>query len=101
MTDIAAYSTNFAPSAISRLRRVVELLRRSFDRAATADDTRRALNELPDNVLRDLGLARRDIPFAAGRLACGAGSSRQDGIGRISVESWLGARSAMTPRFWR
>jgi hypothetical protein len=34
-----------------------------------ADGTRRTLDELPDNLLRDLGLARSEIPFVAGALA--------------------------------
>jgi Domain of unknown function (DUF1127) len=29
---------------------------------------RRLLNELPDTVLKDIGLARSDIPFVVGRL---------------------------------
>jgi uncharacterized protein YjiS (DUF1127 family) len=69
MTDIAFDRTVFAPSAISRFRQLLDAFWRSFDRDLTAADTRRALNELPDNVLRDLGVVRGDIPFAASRLA--------------------------------
>jgi uncharacterized protein YjiS (DUF1127 family) len=102
MTDIAAYPNAFAPGGISRFRRFVSLLARSFERAMIADDTRRALNELPDNVLRDLGIARRDIPFAAGPLASSnPGFSRQDGVGRLSIRLRAGDRSGMTPRFGR
>jgi hypothetical protein len=38
-------------------------------RASIASGTRRALDELPDNLLKDIGLARDDIPFVAGELA--------------------------------
>ena len=34
----------------------------------TVYGTRRALNELPDAVLKDIGLARSDIPFVTGKL---------------------------------
>ena len=34
-----------------------------------AQSTRRTLDELPDNLLRDLGLERDDIPFVAPELA--------------------------------
>jgi hypothetical protein len=44
-------------------------LERSLYRASIAGGTRRALDELPDNLLRDIGLARDDIPFVAGDLA--------------------------------
>ena len=44
-------------------------LERSLYRATIANGTRRALDELPDNVLSDIGLERGDIPFVAGELA--------------------------------
>ena len=34
-----------------------------------AHGTRRVLDKLPDAVLKDIGLARSDIPFIAGKLA--------------------------------
>lgn len=47
-----------------------------LDRAVIAQNTCRALNELPDQVLRDLGLLRSEIPFAASELASGARLSK-------------------------
>ena len=45
-------------------------LLRSLSRVAKADDRRHpALEELPDNLLKDLGLARSDMPLVAGTLA--------------------------------
>ena len=44
-------------------------LRRSFDRAGTALSIRRELNELPDVLLKDLGMARSDIGYVARTLA--------------------------------
>jgi uncharacterized protein YjiS (DUF1127 family)/mono/diheme cytochrome c family protein len=40
-----------------------------FHRALKARETRRALNDLPDNLLRDVGLNRSDIDFVADSLA--------------------------------
>jgi mono/diheme cytochrome c family protein/uncharacterized protein YjiS (DUF1127 family) len=42
-----------------------------FHRALQAHRTRRALNDLPDNLLRDVGLNRSDIDFVADSLASG------------------------------
>jgi hypothetical protein len=44
-------------------------LGQSLHRASTIDGARRALTELPDNVLRDIGIARNEIPFVAGAFA--------------------------------
>ena len=50
-------------------------LERSLFRATIAQGTHRALDELPDNVLNDIGLARDDLPFVAGELAFGGQDS--------------------------
>ena len=42
---------------------------RSFDRAMTARAVRRELNELPDSLLRDMGVTRSDIGYLARVLA--------------------------------
>jgi uncharacterized protein YjiS (DUF1127 family) len=80
MTDTVFHPTAFTSSAISRIRRFVERLERIFDNATLAGSTYHALEELPDGVLRDMGLARSEIPFVAGALAaryCKASPPRQ------------------------
>jgi uncharacterized protein YjiS (DUF1127 family) len=52
-------------------------LRRSFDRAGTALSIRRELNELPDVLLKDLGMARSDIGYVARVLATRRGNRNQ------------------------
>jgi hypothetical protein len=56
-----------------------------FYRASIADGTRRALDELPDNLLKDIGLARDDVPFVAGELAFPRGDSTADPSRRTLV----------------
>lgn len=53
-------------------------LARSLHRAMIADGTRRALDELPDNILRDIGLTRSDIRFAPGALSSGDSDANRD-----------------------
>jgi len=36
-----------------------------------AEDTRRALDQLPDKLLKDIGQTRSEIAFTAGELASG------------------------------
>ena len=66
MTDVVHLS-----SAALRRALFAAPLERSLYRATIANGTRRALDELPDNVLSDIGLARDDLPFVAGELAFG------------------------------
>jgi uncharacterized protein YjiS (DUF1127 family) len=40
----------------------------SVSRAVTARNTHQALNELPDAILKDIGVTRSEIPFVAGAL---------------------------------
>ena len=47
---------------------VVHLSRTTSRHSQVASETGRALNVWPDAVLRDIGLARSDIPFVAGKL---------------------------------
>jgi len=65
--------------AASCRRPVAAVLGRSLYRATIAQGTRRALDELPDKVLRDIGLMRSDIPFIAGELALGDRSTMERG----------------------
>ena len=48
--------------------RLVALLRRSIGNAMMVRDVRCALDDLPDVILKDIGIARSDIPFVAGAL---------------------------------
>ena len=60
----------------------VAVLARSFHHAGMAHDTCRALDELPDSLLKDMGIARSEICFVAGPLAarCGALYRRPGGL---------------------
>ena len=64
-------------SAALRCTRFSAPLGCSFYRATIANGTRRALDELPDNLLKDIGLARDDLPFVAGELAFGGKDSNR------------------------
>jgi uncharacterized protein YjiS (DUF1127 family) len=48
---------------ISRLTSLGAWLRHSLRRAALAERTRRELSGLPDEMLRDIGITRGDIPY--------------------------------------
>ena len=61
----------FVASAASHFRRFAAWAGRSLCAAILARATRRALNGLPDDLLRDVGLTRSDIPFVAAAVACG------------------------------
>jgi uncharacterized protein YjiS (DUF1127 family) len=70
MTDVTVHPTFPAfRAALTPRSGWFAALRRSLDRATMAQSTRRALDELPDNLLRDIGLTRSEIPFVAGALA--------------------------------
>ena len=69
MTDVVIHPAAFSSGPASHFRRFAALLERTLYRAIIADGTRQTLDELPDNVLRDLGMARSEIPFAANALA--------------------------------
>jgi uncharacterized protein YjiS (DUF1127 family) len=78
MTDAVFHPNSFAAGPTFWFGRFAVRLGRSLCRAMIARDTRRALDELPDNLLKDLGLARSDIPFIAGALASGDCNSTRD-----------------------
>ena len=69
MTDAVFHSTTFASGRSSRFSRVAAWLERSLHNVTMALSIHRTLEELPDGVLKDLGLARSEIPFVAGDLA--------------------------------
>jgi len=66
------HPATFAAHAASHLRRFAARAGRSLGAAILARATRRALNELPDDLLRDVGLTRSDIPFVADAVGCGS-----------------------------
>lgn len=82
MTDVVIHPAAFLSGAASRFRRFAALLERTLYRAMIADGTRRALDELPDNLLRDLGLARSEIPFVADALASAYRDPASDALDR-------------------
>ena len=69
MTDAVFRSTTLASGATSYFSRFAAWLECSLHRVTTALSIHRTLEELPDGVLDDLGLARSEIPFVAGELA--------------------------------
>ena len=69
VTDTVFHSTTLSPSATSRFSRFAAWLERSLHNVAMALSIHRTLEEMPDDVLKDLGLIRSEIPFVAGELA--------------------------------
>jgi len=83
MTDFVIYPAASSSSGTLYVGRLAALLRRLLDRATIAAGTRQTLDELPDNVLRDLGIARSEIPFAADALASDyAGDALNQALGQ-------------------
>lgn len=74
MTDIIASVSG----ASSRWHWIAELLKDAIRRHIEAYRTRRALAELPDNLLRDVGLHRSDIDFVADSIASEKGDPTRD-----------------------
>jgi uncharacterized protein YjiS (DUF1127 family) len=93
MTDAVVYVS----SADSRLRRFADALGRSLQRAMIIRDTRRALDELPDNLLRDIGVERSDIPFVAGAIALRCGGSNSEAPGRLRGAAERGGAARRFP----
>ena len=77
MTTIVHPAT-FAANAAWHFRRFAVRTGRSLCAAILARATRRALNELPDDLLRDVGLTRGEIPFVADAVACAGRSPGHD-----------------------
>ena len=69
VTDAVFHSTTFTSGASSRFRRFAAWLECSLHNVAMALSIHRTLEEMPDDVLKDLGLVRSEIPFVAGELA--------------------------------
>jgi len=73
---------------------IVSSLRALFHRDLIARQTRRALNDLPDNLLRDVGLNRSEIDFVADSIASETSDPARDPHGQVnrSVEHLRAAR---------
>lgn len=65
-------------SAAMRCCRLAADLGCLFHRALKAHEMRRALTDLPDDLLRDIGLHRADIDFAANSIATRTGDPTRD-----------------------
>ena len=68
MTDIG-HPASLTSGTASRARRLAARFARSLGAIVLARATRRALTGLPDDILRDIGLTRGEIPFVAGAVA--------------------------------
>jgi uncharacterized protein YjiS (DUF1127 family) len=63
-----------------------------------AHGTRRVLDKLPDAVLKDIGLARSDIPFIGGKLADKCKDPARDAIDRFDWNAvWRNATILRLP----
>src|SRR5690242_14765857 len=82
MTDVAIHSTEVR--AGGRLHDLVKAIGRALQRAAAAARTRRALEDLPDELLLDVGLTRTDIGFAAETLARGERDTTRDPLHQLN-----------------
>jgi hypothetical protein len=69
VTDAVFRSATLASGASSRFQRFAAWLERALHQVTMALCIHRTLEQLPDGVLNDLGLARSEIPFVAGELA--------------------------------
>lgn len=72
----------------------------SLRRVITAYRTRLTLDALPDDILRDNGLTRCDVPFVSQLLAAGEKDPTRDPLDRVNQASAeKGAGTPRTPRF--
>ena len=69
MTDAIFHSPTPASGIVARLGSAVAWLRQLMRRAALAERTRRELSGLPDEMLRDIGITRGDIPYIGAVVA--------------------------------
>jgi mono/diheme cytochrome c family protein/uncharacterized protein YjiS (DUF1127 family) len=101
MTDTTIHATDFATRVTWRVRlsRVATQLHRWFYRAMVARHTRYALEALPDWLIRDIGLTRDDIAFAADAIASAQGDPGNDATHRADqVETGHRATAGRLPR---
>ena len=95
MTDVGVHPIAFASGATERVRRFAAHVERSARNETLARSTYYALEELPDGVLRDMGLARSEIPFVACDLAARHGNRTDDAHDRSAAARGLTSRLAL------
>ena len=95
MTDVGVHPITFASGATERVRRFAAQLERSTRNEALARSTYYALEELPDGVLRDMGLARSEIPFVACDLAARHRNRTDDASDRSAAAHGPASRLAL------
>ena len=78
MSDAVLRSTNMTLNTATRFAQSIASLVRPIRRALAAHRTRRTLDALPDELLRDVGLTRCDVPFVADMLAAGEKDGTRD-----------------------
>ena len=69
MTDAVIHSSASASGFLSGIAPLGAWLFQSLRRAALAERTRRELSGLPDEILRDIGITRGDIPYIGAVVA--------------------------------
>lgn len=74
MTD-AVYELSTPPAS---WRQLAARLGRWLSRVILERTTRRALGDLPDEMLRDIGVARGEIDFIAGAVSAGKGDPTRE-----------------------
>jgi uncharacterized protein YjiS (DUF1127 family)/mono/diheme cytochrome c family protein len=84
MTTVAHPGT-FAANVASHVRRLAAWAGRSLCAAILARATRRALNGLPDDLLKDIGLTRSDIPFVVDTIAGADAEPRRSPDRRLAL----------------
>ena len=96
MTDAVYRLTKLTPNIAAHVTQWIARLVRPLRRALVAQRTRRMLDALPDESLRDLGLTRCDIPFVADRLAAGEKDRTRDQLHAVNQATALAVIAAMS-----
>jgi len=69
VTDAVIHSTAKPSGFLPAFASLGSWLRQALRRAALAERTRRELSRLPDEILRDIGITRGDIPYIGAVVA--------------------------------
>jgi uncharacterized protein YjiS (DUF1127 family)/mono/diheme cytochrome c family protein len=85
MTDAVVHPANPVCAVALRAWRLAMQLGHALGRIVLARAARRALNELPDILLADMGLVRADIPSVVSAIACGCAGSTRDAPHRVAL----------------